>query len=210
MPSQTYMSLKARNKSHNEPASTQMGIVQIPHMTHPVRRPLLHSITAPAMRATPTLTYGSPLDSYATSSPQTFTGTPSRMIQIQQGTPHAHWIQNGLSHHRSTMANSPDQPPEHVPFNSPIDLAKGNPLRMGVHPVLRGLKHTPESHGWNAFSALITSEKSLDRRGTEDRKLELPCQGQDGTGSAAKEELHRVTKPTIELQVSGSTGPLDS
>jgi len=190
------MSLKARNESHNQPTSTQMGVVQIPHMTHPVRRPLLHSVTAPAMRATPTLTYGSPLDSYATSSPQTFTGTPSRMIQIQHGTPHAHWIQNGLSHHRSTMANSPDLPPAHVPFNSPIDLTKGNPLRMGVHPVLRGLKHTPESHGWNAFSALITNENSSDRRATESRKVEFPCKDQDGMVSVAKEELDSGAKPT--------------
>jgi hypothetical protein len=53
------------------------------------------------------------------------------------------------------MASSPSYALGQVPFNSPIDLTKGNPVRMGLHPILRGLRHTPETHGWNAFAALI-------------------------------------------------------
>ncbi|KAG7562195.1 hypothetical protein FFLO_02380 [Filobasidium floriforme] len=146
--------------------SQRQGVIEIPRGPRLIRRPLLHAATVPmfgAMQATPTMTYGrSPTAMHLSDSPRTWGaldqamgGTPSRMIQIQQGTPSTLVLPYGTMGERFDKGNSPEWSPGMVPCNSPIDLNKGNSLRMGIHPVMRGLRHTPESHGWNAFSALV-------------------------------------------------------
>ena len=147
--------------------SQRQGVIEIPRGPRQTRRPFLHTVSTPMFgamgTATPTMTYGrSPTAIMFSDSPRTVgvleqaMGTPSRMIQIQHGgTPSTLILPHGAVGERFEKGNSPNSSPGLVPCNSPIDLNKGNPVKMGIHPVMRGLRHTPESHGWNAFSALI-------------------------------------------------------
>jgi hypothetical protein len=159
-------SMTSNTNPSDQQTSQRQGVIEIPRGPRLIRRPLLHAATVPmfgAMQATPTMTYGrSPTAMHLSDSPRTWGaldqamgGTPSRMIQIQQRTPSTLVLPYGTVGERFDKGNSPEWSPGMVPCNSPIDLNKGNSVRMGIHPVMRGLKHTPESLGWNAFSALV-------------------------------------------------------
>lgn len=156
------------NSNESDQQSSQRhGVIEIPRGPKLIRRPFFNTgVSTPmlgAMNATPTMTFGRSLTAFNLSeSPRTVgvldqaMGTPSRMIQIQHGgTPSALSIPYSPMGDRFQKGHSPEWNPGHVPCNSPIDLTKGNSVRMGIHPAMRGLRHTPESHGWNAFSALV-------------------------------------------------------
>jgi hypothetical protein len=174
-----------KENNNSEPVSTRtstrIGLFNMPYgqrrsqapfsqspVTYPARHALLHSISSPpglTFAQTPgnSETIGSPMGMPPTIgrsvTSAVLPSAPTRMIHVHGI--HSYGNMNPLSNGMTeTDWGSPT-----VPVNSPMNLDKSNAQRMGLNPVLRGLRHTPTDDGWNTFAALVNGKTTNDFRG---------------------------------------------